>query len=471
MADISRLKNIVELLEKFPCFVIVDNKIFCKLCSKLFVYRPNDGVAPLKQHTMTKLHTKKVLSEKNSQENIDGYAINVTKVKDFDTKLVNAFASANIPLDRLNNSMFKKFLEEFSKMEIKSVTHYRKLIEEQHASKFEQECKGFAASEIYLMFDETTDSVGRYMLNILIGKLSDKSRMKPKLMKTIELSKTNSVNINTSILDLLTTIYGTLEKAKLTLLLSDAAPYAVKTGKMLKQIFPNLKHVTCIIHLLHRICEKIRDISPKVNELTSNFKKLLIKNHENQSFFKESTNLKMPKFPIITRWGSWLNFSIYLSVNYNKICKFYSYLVEKRGNKYKRDLDLIKSETFISELKLIKKHEIIIQSITKLESDTISTEEQIIIFKEAISVIDEEIIKIKLNCLMEKNPDLHFFIKYDSMRAVENDKKYAYVPLTTAAVERSFSNLKFILDDKRKSLTVENIERMLFLYFNVSGVN
>jgi hypothetical protein len=46
------------------------------------------------------------------------------------------------------------------------------------------------------------------------------------------------------------------------LLISDAAPYAMKTGRFLKEIFPKLRHITCLCHMLHRLCEYIRDISP-----------------------------------------------------------------------------------------------------------------------------------------------------------------------------------------------------------------
>ena len=39
----------------------------------------------------------------------------------------------------------------------------------------------------------------------------------------------------------------------------------------------------------------------------------------NQKSFKNITNLPIPKFPIITRWGTWTVFAVFLSENYNKI--------------------------------------------------------------------------------------------------------------------------------------------------------
>lgn len=162
----------------------------------------------------------------------------------------------------------------------------------------------FKDKNIFLIFDETTDCTGRSILNILIGECCIENRSNPILIKTIELSKTNSTNINQEIISVLLLLYeGDLVYDKLKLLLSDAAPYAIKTGIMLKTLFPKLKHVTCVCHMLHRLAEKIRDISPKTNYIISEFKRLLHKNKENQLLFTENTKLKLPKFPIITRWG------------------------------------------------------------------------------------------------------------------------------------------------------------------------
>lgn len=43
---------------------------------------------------------------------------------------------------------------------------------------------------------------------------------------------------------------------------------------------------------------------------------------------------------------------------------------------------------------------------------------------------------------------------------------YIWIPVSAADVERSFSNYKHILDDRRRSLTEKNIARLNFLYFN-----
>jgi hypothetical protein len=49
---------------------------------------------------------------------------------------------------------------------------------------------------IYLMFDETTDANGRYILHLLAGECSKNERKIPVLFKTIELENINAANIN-----------------------------------------------------------------------------------------------------------------------------------------------------------------------------------------------------------------------------------------------------------------------------------
>ncbi|KAG0442250.1 hypothetical protein DMUE_0417 [Dictyocoela muelleri] len=97
---------------------------------------------------------------------------------------------------------------------------------------------------------------------------------------------------------------GSINYDKLLTIISDAAPYAIKAVNVMKFLFPNTKHVTCIAHMLHRLCEKLRDISPNTNFICSEIKRILIKNKENQLIFNNITKLKLPKFAIITRWGT-----------------------------------------------------------------------------------------------------------------------------------------------------------------------
>ncbi len=73
---------------------------------------------------------------------------------------------------------------------------------------------------------------------------------------------------------------------KISLILSDAASYAVKVSNLLKEIIPKLKRVTCLFHGLHNLCESIREDNTKLDRYISSLKGSLIKNRKNKSLIK-----------------------------------------------------------------------------------------------------------------------------------------------------------------------------------------
>jgi hypothetical protein len=153
------------------------------------------------------------------------------------------------------------------------------------------------------MFDETTDANGRYVLHLLAGECSKIQLKLPVLFRSVELERTNACNINQVILNFLMKLHGgQINYDKIKLVLSDHTPYARKVGKLLKDLIPGLKHVTCPCHLIHRLCKEIRCRCKKLNYICGEIKRLLIKNRHNQMMYEITFGLNTPKFPIITRW-------------------------------------------------------------------------------------------------------------------------------------------------------------------------
>ena len=81
----------------------------------------------------------------------------------------------------------------------------------------------------------------------------------------------------------------------------------IKSGKLLKEQFPNMLHVTCLAHGLHRICEFVRDNFSDVNKLISLVKKIFLKAPSRVSIYKgKYPHLPLLPAPVITRWGTWI---------------------------------------------------------------------------------------------------------------------------------------------------------------------
>jgi hypothetical protein len=69
--------------------------------------------------------------------------------------------------------------------------------------------------------------------------------------------------------------YNCVFFSEILLFVSDAASVMLKTGKLLKNYFPNMLHLTSFAHGLHRICEFIRASFANINSLISLFKNFL----------------------------------------------------------------------------------------------------------------------------------------------------------------------------------------------------
>jgi hypothetical protein len=196
MKELTHYNALMSFIDKETCFKVIGNKIGCVNCLKTFTYKPKEGTAPLKQHLKSSTHIK------NAARNVNQCSLAISKVyseeeRQFDIDLLEAFTSANIPFSKLENETFKEFLNKYCKRSVKSESWYRKnLLEDVEFKKTEQNIIYFQNKPIYCVFDETTDIKGRYILNILIGECSKDKRMPPVLMRTVELVKTNAININ-----------------------------------------------------------------------------------------------------------------------------------------------------------------------------------------------------------------------------------------------------------------------------------
>lgn len=86
------------------------------------------------------------------------------------------------------------------------------------------------------------------------------------------------------------------------LFLSDAAPYMVKAGEVLKRLYSKMIHVTCVVHGLHRVAEEVRSQFNAVDKVISSLKKVFRKAPSRLLLFKtEAPNLTLPPETLLTR--------------------------------------------------------------------------------------------------------------------------------------------------------------------------
>lgn len=237
-------------------------------------------------------------------------------------------------------------------------------------------------------------------------------------------------------------------------LITDQAPNMIKTGQILKNIYANLKHVSCLVHLLHNICEKICDKAVIVDKYIALLKKILNKNPTKSELFYSYVNETLPKFPILIRFCTWLNFTTFIFDNYNELSTFFQRFDEKNE---KNHFEVFNSEIFEEELRFCYDHVWITKNITRLSKNNLSVEQQIKILKESMNGLNDDFLKNYVSNSSAKNPDIMYFMEFNVLRITSEEGIYNSVPLSSIEVERIFSCYNRILDDSRESFKTENL--------------
>ncbi|KAJ4429863.1 hypothetical protein ANN_22067 [Periplaneta americana] len=156
---------------------------------------------------------------------------------------------------------------------------------------------------------------------MVVGKLSPDGPSIPHLVCVKELSKVNSQAIAYFVNKGLQSLYsGNIDDSKVLFFCTDAASYMVAATPLLKTFYPNLTHVTCLAHGLHRVSETIRNEFPLVNSFISNTKKCFCKAPSRISIFRENfPDIPLPSQPIVTRWGTWIQSVVYYSKYFKEV--------------------------------------------------------------------------------------------------------------------------------------------------------
>lgn len=104
------------------------------------------------------------------------------------------------------------------------------------------------------------------------------------------------------------------------MLCTDSVVYMLSAGRNLKKYLPEMQHVTCLAHELHRVSEQIRLEYNDVDILIVNVKKIFLKAPSRVKILKEKyPNLPLPPEPVVTRWSTWLEAASYYAQHFAKV--------------------------------------------------------------------------------------------------------------------------------------------------------
>lgn len=339
---------------------------------------------------------------------------------------------------------------------------------------------------IWIQVDETTDVEGRYIANIVVGAMDPNEFSCPHLLASRELQSTNHATISRLVNEAMGILWpDCVHHERVLLLLSDAAPYMVKAGKALKVFYPNLVHVTCLAHALHRVAESIRDASTITNSLVSNVRKIFVKAPTRVQLYKERyPDIRLPPEPILTRWGTWLDAAMFYAEHFEKIKSVVMDLDPSEALAIRKAQATLQDPALPAELAYLKVHfGQLGHAITSLEKRELAMGAALdIVSKIQTSMADVEggigeKAKLKLHSVLQKNPGFqHIKSISQALRGEVPDEPlqlapdlcacFKNAPITSVEVERSFSSYKVILADNRRRMTTQHLQQLLISHCN-----
>lgn len=315
-------KSVSSWITDFPgTFTYDGNVLYCRVCEKNISCTKKFQID---QHIKTSLHIAG-LQKKGPRQQLITASTSSSKCNQnnqFSMDLCEALLASNIPLHKINNPTLKQFLKKYClNQNVPDESTLRKIYMPTICQHITEEIRNELKDNfIWISADETTDSCGRYIANLMIGTL----QLEPSssyLVACKELEKTNHSTIARFVNEGIKKLFPeSAVEEKVLIFLSDAAPYMIKAAKALQVFYPNLIHVTCFAHGVHRLAEEVRSTFGNVNELISSTKKVFLKAPARIKDYKEKLpNLPLPPEPVITRWGTWIEAVLFYNEHFEAI--------------------------------------------------------------------------------------------------------------------------------------------------------
>lgn len=233
-----------------------DGKIlFCKLCEVKVSAEKRFNV---QQHCNTAKHTNCM---KRSDENNRRQMLlfeqtgQSSTVQSFCKDFCKMMVSYNIPLEKVKNPCFRRFLEKYTTHPVPDESTLRKnYLSVCYNDVLTKIRITVAEQKIWLSIDETTDVSGRYIANVVVGVLKVDGPGDIFLLTCEALDRVNKSTIAILFDNSLNLLWPDGVKSDNVLLfVTDAASYMAKAAKGIQILYLSMVYVTCLAHALHRV--------------------------------------------------------------------------------------------------------------------------------------------------------------------------------------------------------------------------
>ncbi|KRT80788.1 hypothetical protein AMK59_5173 [Oryctes borbonicus] len=330
-----------------------------------------------------------------------------------------------------------------------------------------------ANRKIWITIDKTTDIYNRKVINVLIRPMRSNQSSVPYLIASKKLKNVTAESI-TGVVQNAIARFG-IHKNNVLMLVTDITECMLEAGKSLKDFYPKLLHVTCMLQTLHLVEVQIRDGYSDIDKLISSTKTVFESSTKRTNTFrKRCPGIPQPPDLIGTRWKPWLEAVFYYHTYFDQVKSFVLEMDPNDAQSIETSKQLFEDPQVRNNLHTLYNNYTPLSNAIKQLQDSTSS------LSASLSAISNVICSLQLQTVMDitgmlaretlhdnldKSPDYSKLCAIDQSSLYGNssvdDKYFRYANMTCINMEHPFLTHISTFSPRHKALTETTIEALL----------
>lgn len=328
--------------------------------------------------------------------------------------------------------------------------------------------------QLYIVLRVDPNSNYGYLLSLIIGVL-DGNPNDSYLLKVSILKDYNVTLINQVIIKTLQSLWdGFLQFENLRLLVTDNSSMMVEIGKILKTLFTDLKHVTCIIQIINNLCLFFRKSHPLAEKFVETVSTIMSIEPRIGEAFKLKFGIDLPfeRGNLLTG-ADWLKVIFYYFDGARSLMELCELYADTPHAKFVESfVEIIENKQLQEELIDLSGYRCLVEACEKFKLGRLPLKEQQAILENIGHRPKRSKLIAMLSMALDKNPDFKKLCpprnqdqlgpKFESPGEV-----FSFAPLATIEADKVVKIFRGLVDLYSASdISANHLEMLTFVVYN-----